>query len=170
MEVLEILGFGRVDVARDVEVEVVLRVGDLGGWHHTRVAVDLNLLVEDDDDLVQVLASEPILGAVLREALGGVDHEDASSSLSVLLVAHHDARRHSSAVKEIGWQADDSLDVSPLDQRLANRGLGVATEKHAVREDDCGLASALEGLEDVQEEGVIPVLFGRSTELEAAVV
>ena len=44
VEVLDVLGFGRVDVARDVEVVVVLRVGDLGERHHARVAVDLDLL------------------------------------------------------------------------------------------------------------------------------
>ena len=30
MEILDVLGLGGVDISRDVEVEVILRVGDLG--------------------------------------------------------------------------------------------------------------------------------------------
>jgi hypothetical protein len=38
-----------------------------------------------------------------------------------------------------------------------------------VRQDDRSLAVALEGLEDVQQEGVVAVLLGRPAELESAV-
>ena len=58
-----------VDVAREVEVEVVLRVGDLGQRHHAGVARDVDLLGEDVDDLVDVLLAQAVLGAVLHEAL-----------------------------------------------------------------------------------------------------
>ena len=40
VDVLQVLRLGAVDVARQVEVEVVLRVADLRQRHHARVARD----------------------------------------------------------------------------------------------------------------------------------
>src|SRR5207248_1186158 len=120
--------------------------------------------------LVQVLAAEPVLGTVLHEALGGVDHEDASTGLGVLLVEHNDAGWDAGAVEEVGWQSDDAFDIAALDEGLADRRFGVASEEDTVRQDDRGFPSALEGLENVQQEGVVAVLLGRSPELEAVVV
>ena len=111
-EILNVFWLGGVDIARDVEVVVVLRVRDLGQRHHARVAVDLGLLVEDVDDLVDVLAAQAVLVAVLDEALGGVDHEHAGAPGGVLLVEDDDAGRDAGAVEEVGRQADDAFDVS----------------------------------------------------------
>ena len=77
VDVLQVLGLGAVDVAREVEVEVVLRVADLGQRHHAGVARDFELAGEGVDDAVDVLGAEAVLVAVLEEALGGIDHEDA---------------------------------------------------------------------------------------------
>ena len=43
VDVLQVLGLGAVDVARQVEVEVVLRVGDLVERHHAGVARHVGL-------------------------------------------------------------------------------------------------------------------------------
>src|SRR5674476_1093583 len=40
MEILNVLGLRGIDVARDVEVVVILRVGDLAEWHESGVALD----------------------------------------------------------------------------------------------------------------------------------
>ena len=47
---------------------------------------------EDVDDLVDVLLAQAVLGAILHEALAGVDHEDAPAR-RVLLVRRRRCRR-----------------------------------------------------------------------------
>ncbi len=169
VNVLQVLRLGAVDVAREVEVEVVLRVADLGQRHHARIPWDFDLAVEGIDDLVDVLGAEAVLVAVFHKSLGGIDHEDALAGMGVFLVEHQDAGRDARAVKEIGRQADDALDVAALDDLAADGGLGTAAEQNAVRENDRAFAGALEAGEDVQQEGIVAVLLRRDAELEAAI-
>ena len=170
VDVLQVLRLGAVDVAREVEVEVVLRVADLGQRHHARVARDFDLAGEGVHDLVDVLGAQAVLVAVLDEALGGVDHEDALAGGGVFLVEHDDAGGDAGAVKQVGRQADDALDVAAADDVLADVGLGAAAEQHAVGQNDRAFAGALERSEDVQQEGIVAVLRRRDAELEAAVL
>ena len=53
-----------------------------------------------------------LVRAVLLEALGGIDHEDAFAGGGVRLVEDEDARRDARAVRQIGGQADDGLEVA----------------------------------------------------------
>ena len=117
---------------------------------------------------MDVLGAQAVLVAVLDEALGGVDHEDALAGVGVFLVQHEDAGGDAGAVEEVGRQADDALDVAAPDDLPADGGLGAAPEQHAVRENDRALARALEAGEDVQQEGVVAVLLRRDAEREAA--
>ena len=88
-----------------------------------------------------------------------------------LLVEHDEAGGDAGAVEEVRGQADDRLDVAALDQGLANRGLGVASEQHAVGHDSDAAGRGLQRLDHVQQEGVVTVLVGRSGEaIEAAEV
>ena len=66
VDVLQVLGRLAVDVARQVEVEVVLL--DLLERHHAGVPRDVEPPGEDVDDLVDVLGAQAVLGAVLHEA------------------------------------------------------------------------------------------------------
>ena len=68
--VLQVLGLGAVDVARQVEIEVVLRVGDLVGRHHAGVAQDVDLPREHIDNPVDVLIAQPVLRTILSEPPG----------------------------------------------------------------------------------------------------
>ena len=98
-DVLQVLGRLAVDVARQVEVELVLL--DLLEADHARVFRDFEPLVEDVHDLVDVLGAQAVLGAVLHEAAAGVDHEDALAGLGVLLVDDDDAGGDAGAVEEV---------------------------------------------------------------------
>ena len=119
---------------------------------------------------MDVLGAQAVLGAVLHEAAAGVDHEDALAGVGVLLVDDDDAGGDAGAVKEVGGQADDALDVALADQVAADVGLGIATEQHAVRQDARALAGALERADDVQQVGVVALLGRRRAEgLEALV-
>ena len=168
LDVLHVLGLLAVDVARQIEVELVLL--DLLDADHAGVFGDFEPPVEDIDDPVDVLGAEAVLGAVLHEARAGVDHEDALAGVGVLLVDDDDAGGDAGAVKEVGGQADDALDVALADQGAADVGLGVAAEQHAVRQDARAFAGALERADDVQQVGVVALLGGRRAEgLEAVV-
>ena len=158
MQVFRLAG---VDVARDVQVVVVGRVGDRGQRNHARIARQLGPAVERVHDAVDVvLGAQAVLVAVLAEALARVDHEDALAGVGVFLVDDQDAGRDAGAVKKVGGQADNALDEAALDEILANIGLPVAAEQHPVGQDDRALALALERGDEVQQESVVAV-FGR---------
>ena len=107
---------------------------------------------------MDVHAAQAVLGAILHEARAGVDHEDAFAGVGVLLVDDDDAGGDAGAVKEVGGQADDALDVALADEVAADVGLGVATEQDAVRQDARAFARAFERADDVQQIGVVALL------------
>ena len=136
VDVLEVLRLGAVDVALEVVVVVVLRVGDFGDRHHagiTRVA--FILLGKRIHDLVKVLLPEAVFGAVFLETLGGMNHEDAPARGGVFLVKHEDAACDAGAEKEIGRQADDGIEIARGDQLLPDDDLGIAHEQDSVLDD-----------------------------------
>ena len=108
LDILKVFWFGAVDIARNIEVEVVLR--DLRERNHARIFVDLGLLRESIDDLMDILGTQAVLIAVLHEAFRGIDHEDAGTRVGVLLVEHDDAGGNAGAIKQVWRQADDALD------------------------------------------------------------
>ncbi len=116
---------------------------------------------------MDVLLAEAVLVAVLHEALGGIDHEDALAGGGVFLVEHDDAGRDAGAVEEIGGQADDALEVAASGRVAADDGLGIAAEEDAVRENARAFARALQRAEDVQQVGVVALLLGRHAPGEA---
>src|SRR5208337_3745969 len=85
----------------------------------------------------------------------------------MFLVQNDDAGGDTGAVKEIGRKPDDALDVAATDDLTSDGSLCAASKQHPVRKNDRTFACALEAGEDVQEEGVVAVLLGRNTELEA---
>ena len=167
VNVLQVLRLGAVDVAREVEVEVVLRVADLRQRDHARVAGHFGQAREGVHDHVEVLGAEAVLVAVFDEALGGIDHEDALAGGGVFLVEHEDAGRDARAVEQIRRQADDALDVAAPDDLAADGRFRAAPEEDAVGEIDGRFARALEAGEDVEHKSEITVLLGRNAELEA---
>ena len=162
LDVLEVLFLLTVDVAGQVEIEVVLF--DFLDRNHAGELWNLKPPVEDIDDLMDVLGAEAVLGAVFYIARAGVDHEDAFAGVGILLVYHDDAGRDAGAVKEIGGQADDGLDVALANEIAADVGLGIAPEEDAVGQNASALAGALERADDVQQVGVVALLGGRRAE------
>ena len=149
VDVLNVFGVGAVDVTREVEVVIVLRASDLLPGHHAGVARRINLLVEGVYNAVDVLLAEAVFVAVLDEVFGGVDHEDALAGLGVLFVEDNDASGDACAVKQVGGEADDTFQVARPNELLANDSLGIASEKHAVRQNTRGLPAAIHGANDV---------------------
>ncbi|MNP07861.1 hypothetical protein D3C76_999050 [compost metagenome] len=133
VDVLSILRLGTVDVTRQVEIEVVLRIADFVEGHHSGIA--RVACIQSDkgiDNLVHVLIAQAILRAVLDEALGGIDHENAFARTGVFLVQDQDASGNACAEKQVGRQADNGFEVTGPHQLLTDHGLGIAAKQHAV--------------------------------------
>ena len=96
---------------------------------------------------MDVLRAEPVLFAILHEALGGVDHKDAGAGVGILFVDDEDAGGNARAVEQVCGQADDALDQAVPDEVAADVCFLVTTEQDAVRQDDRPLALALERLD-----------------------
>jgi hypothetical protein len=169
LDVLDVLGLARVDVARQVEVEVVLLAGDFVEGHHAGAAGHVGLLAEGVDDAVDVLGAEPVLVAVFDVAAGGVEHEDAAAGDGVLLVQRQDADGDAGAVEQVGGQADDALEAAGLHQPAADDGLRMPTEQHTVGQDARTLAGAVQGADQVQQIGIVPLLGRRLAPGEALI-
>ena len=118
---------------------------------------------------MDVLSAQAVLVAVLEEALARVDHEDAGTGGGVLLVNDQDAGRDAGTVEKVGGQADDALDKAALYELPADIGFLVAAKQHAVRQDNCALAIALERRDEVEQKGVIAILGRGNAVLETLV-
>ena len=169
IDVLKILGLAGVDVAGEVEVEVVLGIGDFIVRDESREAVVFFLVGEDINDLVKITFAEAVLVAVLHEALAAVDHEDALAGGGVFLIEDEDAGGDAGAVEEVGREADDALEVAGADELLTDDGLGIAPEEDAVRENAGAFALALHGTDDVEQKRVVTLLGRRDAPSEALV-
>src|SRR5207245_1456760 len=113
--------------ARQVEIEVVLP--DLVMRYEAGVARVRLGIREDINNLVQVALTEAVLVAVFDEALAGIDHKNALAGGGVFLIEHKDTSRNAGAVKEIGWQANDALEIAGANELGADDGLGIAAKE-----------------------------------------
>ena len=146
---MQILRFTRINIARDIEVIGVRRVGNFSHRHHAGVTLLLGAFVEDIHDFVNILGAEAVFIPVLEEALAGVNHEDAGASVGVFLVDDQNAGGDAGAVEKIGGQADDSLDHALPDKLPADIRLPVAAKQHTVRQDDGAFAPAIKRRNEV---------------------
>ena len=162
LEVLADFGGARGDIAREIEVEAVAL--DFGEGDGAGVVGDGEAGFPDVDDAAHVALAEAVLGAVLREAVLGVDQEDAGrlGGGGAGLVEHEDARGDAGAEEKVGREPDDAGDEAAAQEPAADLELGAAAEEDAVREDDGGAAGAgLHRGDDVEEEGVVAAAGGR---------
>src|SRR5207253_11028541 len=115
VDVLHVFRLARVDVAREVQVEVVRCALDLRKRSEPGIALDLRSLSEDIDDLVDVPSAKPVLVAVLDVAPARVDHQDPTTRSGALLVEHDHAGRNAGAVEKVDREPDDRLDQTAFD-------------------------------------------------------
>ena len=166
--ILNILGLLTINVARDIEVEIILL--DLGDRDHARVCRHLKLRGEDINNLVNILGAQPILGAILDKARTGINHKDTRAREGVLLINNDDTGGDAGAVEQVGGQANDTLDITLADQGAADVALGVAAKQDAVRQNTRAFAGTLERTHNMQEVGVIALLIGRHTKGREAII
>src|SRR6266567_2542452 len=156
--VVQVFGFCAVDVARNIEIVVV--GCNFGHTHHARIFWELDLLVEHIDDLVDVLVAQSVLVAILHKALAGIDHEDTGAARGVFLIEDDDTGRDAGAIKQVGRQADDALDIPLADDLRADLGLGIPAKEDAVRQDHRAFPRAFERADNVQQKSVVAIFPG----------
>src|ERR1035438_6476852 len=71
------------------------------------------------------------------DILEGARLDAVGQGVGVFLVDDYYAGGDAGAIKEVGRQADDALDIALADKGSADVGLGVAAEEDAVRENAC---------------------------------
>ena len=110
--------------------------GDLLEVRDVGEALDLLVGAERLDDLRGVLLFEQVLRLAGAEVAGlvRVDEQHLAAPLRrLVLVEDADRHRDAGAVEEVGRQPDDRLEQVRLDDPLADRALGAASEEDAVR-------------------------------------
>src|SRR5581483_10642819 len=113
---------------------------------------------------------QPVLVAVLDEAAARVNHKNPTAGAGGFLVGYEDARRDARAIKQIGRQSDDALQIAGADEPFPNDGLGVAAKEYAVRQNAGGFPLAFHRADDVQQVSVIALPRGRHAPGEALVM
>ena len=103
-----------------------------------------------------------VLVAVLHESVLGIDEEDTLTVVGITLVENEDAGWYARAVKEVGWQADDALQVVTLHDVAAYDVFGISTEEHAMRQ-DARTASrvGLHAADEMEQEGEVAAFGSR---------
>lgn len=79
----------------------------------------------------------------------------------MFFIDHDNTSGDTRAVEEVGRQSNDAFDVALANDRLPYLRLGVATEQHAMWENDGPLPCALQRCEYVKQEGVVAILVWR---------
>src|SRR5437667_12281317 len=126
INVLEVLWVGAVNVARQVQIEIVRF--DLGKRDHARVIRGISLLVECIDNFMDVLLAQAVLVALLEEAFPRINHENTLAGAGILLVEHDDAGRDTSPIEQVRRETNDSLYVPPTDDFPSDVGFYISTE------------------------------------------
>ena len=86
------------------------------------------------NNFLDVRWQQRVLALARLIELGRVDEQDIVRALTLL--ENQNANGDPSGIEELGRQADNSVDVSVLQQLCAYRLLGSAAEKNAMREYD----------------------------------
>src|SRR5665213_86767 len=157
--VLHVFGRLAIDVARQVEVELVLL--DFLKANHARIPGHFEASGENVHDFVNVLGTQTVLGTVLHEAAIGIDHEYALARRGALLIDNDKTSGDTRAVEEVRRQAGDDFDVTLAHECTTNDGFGPAPKQNAMWQDAHTFARALERANDMQEIGVVALLGRR---------
>ena len=77
---------------------------------------------------MNVLFSQTVFVAVLHIAFAGVNHENAGTISSILLIQHQDTGRNSCAIEQVSRQTNNAFNITPVNDLFADVSLGIATE------------------------------------------
>ena len=99
---LHIFRLGAVDVAWEIEIEAVFRIGYFVNRHKTGVARNVVLTGKGVYNLVDILLAKTIFVAIFDKAFRSVYHEDAFAGGGILLVEYKNTGGNTCTIKKVG--------------------------------------------------------------------
>ena len=162
VNILQILRRGAINITGNIQVILVFLLNLVIGNEPGILGVIYDLLIECGNDFVDVPLAQAVLVAILYEVMAGIDHKNALTLGCIGLVDDDNTGRDAGTIKQVGRQTDDALDITLIDDGLADGGLCIAAEQNAVRKNDRSLAGAFQGLQDMEKPRKVAVFFGRS--------
>ena len=130
-----------MDKERMAELEKIEAHGAENGW--------VAPMAEEDKEFFAYFRS--VFKRYNTLALGGIS-----------LIDDDNAGRDTGAIKQVGGQADDALDIALVNNSFADSRLRIATEQNTMGKNDRSLASAFQGLQNMERPCKVTVLFRRS--------
>ena len=162
LDALQIFADAGIDIAGNVQVIIVL-TGDFTHRYKTRIMrIVSDLLIKGGYDFINITLAQTVLVAVLYKIVACVDHKDAGALIRIFFVNDNNACRDTGTIEQVCRQTNDTLDVTGFDQGFSNFALCVATEQHAVGQNNCSFTGTLQGFEYMHQPRIVAVLFGRS--------
>ena len=136
INVLQIFRSGAVNITGDIQVILVFLLDFVVGDETGILGIICDLLIECGDDFIDVPLTQTVPVAVLNEVMAGIDHKDALTLNGISLIDDDNAGRDAGAIKQVGGQADDALDIALVNNGFADSRLRIATVENG------GLATA----------------------------
>ena len=130
----------------------------------------MDFIGETIHNLVEVLLPQSVLVAVLDEAFAGVDKVNRFTLIGVFFVENNDTSWNTGPIKQVCRQTDDGTNVALVNETLSDDGFLVAAEENSVGQNNGRLPTALEGLQDVEEESVVAVFRRRRAAFKPTVL
>ena len=108
------------------------------------------MLIECGDDFIDVPLTKAVLAAVLNEAMAGINHKDTLALGGISLIDDDNAGRDTGAIKQVGGQADNALNIALINNGFTDGCLCIATEQNTVGKNDRSLAGAFQRLQNME--------------------
>ena len=172
VNVLQIFRRRAVNVTGDIQVILVFLLDLIIGNKAGILEIVCDLLIECGDDFIDVPLTQAVLIAVLNEVVAGINHKDTLALGGISLIDDDNAGRDTGAIKQVGGQADDALDIALVDNGFTDGCLCIATEQNTVGKNDRSLTGAFQGLQNMEQPRKVAVLFRRSVAIaiKAAII
>src|SRR5690606_897661 len=154
-----------IDVARDVEVVVVLfdfiEAGDVGVFFHV-VAGEVGF-----HNFADIVVAEQVLVFSGFKVAAGVDKHHAV--VAFVFLKNQNRRRNAGAVEQFFRQADYGIEQVFFDQLLTDFAFAGTPEQYAVRHHHThSPCFGFQGFDHVQDKGIVAFGFWRYTSAETA--
>lgn len=128
LDILQILRDGTVNTMGSVQIILVLDFDLIFGDKPGILRVRSDLLIEGGRDFADIPLTQALFAAVLHKVMAGINHKDSLALACVGLIQNENAGGNASAVEQVGWQADDALDIPFFDDCNADGCLYIATD------------------------------------------
>ena len=162
LNVLQVLGCRTINITRNIKIIIILNFDLIIRYETGILRVCGNLFIKGSYDLIYVPFTKTVLVSVFHIIVTCIDHKNALTLVCIGLINDDNTGGDTRAVKEVGRQSDDALDISLIYNSFTDGRLCVSSEQYAVWQNDCRFTCGFERFENMQKPCKIAVLFRRS--------